>query len=119
MTIEQFIDDTVAVTDYLRDRFAQDKIHLLGHSWGSFIALQAAARSPQRYAAYLGMAQVVYQLSPRSSPTTPCLPPTGSAATGHGQQARGRTGHHGRRNTGGLPEGPRRRHAWPGCGHDP
>ncbi len=62
MTIEQFIDDTVAVTDYLRSRFAQDKIYLLGHSWGSFIALQAAARSPQRYAAYLGMAQVVYQL---------------------------------------------------------
>jgi pimeloyl-ACP methyl ester carboxylesterase len=62
MTIEQFIDDTAAVTDYLRDRFRQDKIYLLGHSWGSFIALQAAARSPERYAAYLGMAQIVHQL---------------------------------------------------------
>jgi len=62
MTIEQFIADTIAVTDYLRDRFHQDRIYILGHSWGSFIALQAAAGSPERYKAYLGMAQMVYQL---------------------------------------------------------
>lgn len=62
MTIEKFIDDTLAVTDYLRDRFGQDRIYLLGHSWGSYIALQAAARSPERYLAYLGMAQMVHQL---------------------------------------------------------
>jgi len=62
MTIEQSIDDTLAVTDYLRRRFHQDRIYILGHSWGSFIALQAAARSPERYKAYLGMAQMVYQL---------------------------------------------------------
>ena len=63
MRIEQFISDTLAVTDYLRQRFDQGKIYLLGHSWGSLIAIQAAARSPQRYHAYLGMAQMVYQLS--------------------------------------------------------
>lgn len=62
MTIEQFISDTLATTDYLRQRFHQDKIYLLGHSWGSFIAIQAAARSPQRYHAYLGTGQMVYQL---------------------------------------------------------
>jgi pimeloyl-ACP methyl ester carboxylesterase len=62
MTIEQFISDILAVTDYLRQRFHHDKIYLLGHSWGSFIAIQAAARSPRRYHAYLGMAQMVYQL---------------------------------------------------------
>ena len=62
MNVEQFIDDTLAVTDYLRRRFGQEKVYLLGHSWGSFIALQAAARSPERYRAYIGMAQMVYQL---------------------------------------------------------
>jgi pimeloyl-ACP methyl ester carboxylesterase len=62
MTIEHFIADTLAVSDYLRQRFHQDKIYLLGHSWGSFIAIQAAARSPRRFHAYLGMAQMVYQL---------------------------------------------------------
>jgi pimeloyl-ACP methyl ester carboxylesterase len=62
MSIEQIISDTFAVTDYLRQRFNQDKIYLLGHSWGSLIAIQAASRSPERYHAYLGMAQMVYQL---------------------------------------------------------
>ena len=62
MTIDQFISDTLAVTDHLRQRFGQDKIYLLGHSWGSFIAVQAAARSPQRYHAYLGTGQMVFQL---------------------------------------------------------
>jgi pimeloyl-ACP methyl ester carboxylesterase len=62
MTVEQFVDDTLAVTDYLRERFDQDQIYLLGHSWGSYIAIQAAAQSPERYKAYFGMAQMVHQL---------------------------------------------------------
>jgi pimeloyl-ACP methyl ester carboxylesterase len=62
MTVEQFIADTLAVTDYLRERFDQDKIYLLGHSWGSFIGIQVAARAPERYHAYIGMAQMVHQL---------------------------------------------------------
>ena len=43
MTIEQFVSDTLAVTDYLRKRFHQNKIYLLGHSWGSLIAIEAAS----------------------------------------------------------------------------
>jgi pimeloyl-ACP methyl ester carboxylesterase len=62
MTVDQFVDDTLAVTDHLRARFDQDQIYLLGHSWGSFIAIQAAARSPQRYVAYLAMGQITHQL---------------------------------------------------------
>jgi pimeloyl-ACP methyl ester carboxylesterase len=62
MTVEQHVSDTLAVTDHLRDRFGQDRIYLLGHSWGSFIATQAAARAPEKHAAYLGMARVVHQL---------------------------------------------------------
>jgi pimeloyl-ACP methyl ester carboxylesterase len=62
MTAEQFILDTLAVTNYLRERFGQDKIYLLGHSWGSYIALQAAARAPELYHAYIGVAQIGYQL---------------------------------------------------------
>jgi pimeloyl-ACP methyl ester carboxylesterase len=62
MTVEQFIADTLTVTDYLRERFDQDKIYLLGHSWGSFIGIQVAARAPERYRAYIGMAQMAHQL---------------------------------------------------------
>ena len=62
MTAEQFVADTLAVTRYLRRRFGQDKIYLMGHSWGSYIGIQAAAQAPELYAAYIGMGQVSYQL---------------------------------------------------------
>jgi pimeloyl-ACP methyl ester carboxylesterase len=62
ITQEQLISDTLALTDYLRDRFGKDKIYLMGHSGGSFIGIQAAARAPERYYAYIGEAQMVDQL---------------------------------------------------------
>lgn len=61
LTAEQLVSDTLAVTDYLRKRFGQDKIYLLGHSWGSLLGIQAAARAPQLYHAYIGMAQLSRQ----------------------------------------------------------
>ncbi len=62
MTTDQFIADTVAVTNYLRQRFGQEKIYLMGHSGGSFFGIQAAARMPQLYHAYIGVAQMADQL---------------------------------------------------------
>ncbi len=62
MTTEQMIADTLAVTNYLRSRFHQDKIFLMGHSGGSFIGIQAAAQAPELYEAYIGQAQMSNQL---------------------------------------------------------
>ena len=62
LTIEQSIADTLAVTEYLRNRFHQDKIYLMAHSGGSLIGIQAAARAPELYSAYIGVAQMSYQL---------------------------------------------------------
>ena len=62
MTVDQFIADTLAVTDYLRGRFGKEKIYLMGHSWGSFIGIQTAALAPERYGAYIGVAQMTNQL---------------------------------------------------------
>lgn len=62
MTIAQMIADTVAVTQYLQRRFGQEKVYLLGHSWGSFLGLQVAAAAPELFHAYIGMGQVSYQL---------------------------------------------------------
>ena len=62
MTLEQMISDTLEVTNYLRHRFGQDKIYLMGHSGGTFIGIQAAAQAPELYYAYIGMAQMSYQL---------------------------------------------------------
>jgi pimeloyl-ACP methyl ester carboxylesterase len=58
----QLVSDTVEVTNYLRKRFGQEKIYLMGHSGGTFIGIQAAARAPELYHAYIGVAQMSNQL---------------------------------------------------------
>ena len=62
MTLEQMISDTLEVTNYLRQRFGQEKIYLMGHSGGTFLGIQAAARAPELYYAYIGVAQMSNQL---------------------------------------------------------
>ena len=62
MTLQQLIADTLSVTDYLRNRFGKEKVYLMAHSGGTFIGLQAAARAPEVFGAYIGVAQVVQQL---------------------------------------------------------
>jgi pimeloyl-ACP methyl ester carboxylesterase len=62
MKLDQFIADTLSVTGYLRSRFGKEKIYLMAHSGGTFIGLQAAARAPGLYHAYIGVAQMVNQL---------------------------------------------------------
>ncbi|HSL96142.1 MAG TPA: alpha/beta hydrolase [Thermoleophilia bacterium] len=59
---ERLISDALEVTDYLRRRFAQEKIYLMGRSGGTFIGVQTAARAPERYHAYIAVAQMSHQL---------------------------------------------------------
>lgn len=62
ITLEQLISDTREVTDYLRMRFGQDKIYLMGHSGGTFLGIYAAAQMPELFHAYIGVAQMSNQL---------------------------------------------------------
>jgi pimeloyl-ACP methyl ester carboxylesterase len=62
MTMAQMISDAVEVSDYLRTRFSQDRILLLGHSWGSYLGIHVAAKAPDRFLAFVGMGQIAYQL---------------------------------------------------------
>jgi pimeloyl-ACP methyl ester carboxylesterase len=62
MTLDQLISDTLALTNYLRDRFKKDKIYIMGHSGGTFIGILAAAQAPELYYAYLGESQMSSQL---------------------------------------------------------
>jgi pimeloyl-ACP methyl ester carboxylesterase len=59
---EQLIRDTIELTNYLRERFGREKIYLMGHSGGTFVGIQAAARAPDLYHAYVAAAQMSYQL---------------------------------------------------------
>ncbi|MBS4215181.1 alpha/beta hydrolase [Neobacillus rhizophilus] len=58
MNLKQFIDDAKDVTDYLRSRFKQDKLHLAAHSWGSVIGLNLAYKYPEKYFSYTGFSQI-------------------------------------------------------------
>jgi pimeloyl-ACP methyl ester carboxylesterase len=59
---EQLVSDAIAVTNYLRQRFGREKIYLMGHSRGTFIGIQTAARAPELYHAYIAVAQMSNQL---------------------------------------------------------
>jgi pimeloyl-ACP methyl ester carboxylesterase len=61
LTVEQYIDDTIAVTNYLLERFGQDKIYLMAHSWGTYFGIQAVQKAPRIYKAYIAVAQVTDQ----------------------------------------------------------
>lgn len=54
-----YVDDTIAVTDYLRSRFDQDTIYLLGQSWGTILGVLAVQQHPELYSAYIGTGQMV------------------------------------------------------------
>jgi pimeloyl-ACP methyl ester carboxylesterase len=62
VTVDQLIDDTLGLGDHLRRRFDQPRIYLMGHSGGTFIGIQAVARAPELFHAYIGVAQISDQL---------------------------------------------------------
>lgn len=61
MTTDQYLLDVDKMTDYLRDRFGQEKIYILGHSFGTYMALKAVQAHPEKYEAYLAMSQICNQ----------------------------------------------------------
>ena len=58
MTVNQFLEDTHAITQYLKKRFEKEKIFLLGHSWGTQIGMVTVSKYPEDYIAYIGVGQL-------------------------------------------------------------
>ena len=61
MTSERYLKDVDEITDYLIKRFNTEKVYLMGHSFGTYIALNAANIHPEKYHAYLTVSQNVNQ----------------------------------------------------------
>lgn len=59
LTIDQYVSDVIELSEMLRARFDEQKIYLVGHSWGTIIGLLAAQQRPDLYHAYIGAAQMV------------------------------------------------------------
>jgi pimeloyl-ACP methyl ester carboxylesterase len=54
--------DVVEMINYLGTRFSKDKIYLMGHSWGGFLALRMAIEHPELIAASFAISPMVNQL---------------------------------------------------------
>ncbi len=59
LTVDQYVADIVELTELLRARFDEEKIYLVGHSWGTIIGVRAAQARPDLFYAYVGTAQMV------------------------------------------------------------
>ena len=61
LTVPQAVADTIEVTEYLRDRFDEERIYLLGSSWGTTLGTLAVQARPELFHAYIGSGQMVDQ----------------------------------------------------------
>lgn len=58
MTLSQMVKDAEEITKYLQSRFSQEKIFLLGHSWGTLLGMELANLHPEYFHAYIGTGQI-------------------------------------------------------------
>ena len=58
-TLPLMADDCLHVTMYLKERFRQEKILLLCHSWGTVLGTTLVRLYPWHYAGYIGVGQLV------------------------------------------------------------
>lgn len=58
-SIDLRINDVIEIAEYLRKRFKQKKVVLLGHSWGSILGINTIKKRPDLFSVYVGVGQVV------------------------------------------------------------
>ncbi|WP_458121146.1 alpha/beta fold hydrolase [Paenibacillus sp. Z6-24] len=58
LSSDLLVNDLLAVTDYAASQLGKQKVILIGHSYGTYIAAQAAYRAPGKYEAYIGIGQM-------------------------------------------------------------
>jgi pimeloyl-ACP methyl ester carboxylesterase len=59
LTVDTYIEDGHALTQYLKDRFNQEKIYIIGESWGSYLGIELVKAYPEDYHAIITAGQMV------------------------------------------------------------
>ena len=59
LSIEDIVNDIFVFINYLLKRFNQEKIFLVGHSWGSVLAIKLIQNHPEIILKYIGVGQVI------------------------------------------------------------
>ena len=62
LTVQQFIDDTEELIQYLLNHLNKEKIFILGASWGTVLGMHMVKQHPEWLHAYIGVGQVVNSL---------------------------------------------------------
>lgn len=57
--VAQYVQDAIELTELLRQKFGQQKVILMGHSWGTIVSMHAALKRPDLFYAYVGIGQVI------------------------------------------------------------
>ncbi len=56
---ERYVKDGIALVNHLRERFGEEKVYLLGESWGSALGVWMVQRNPELFHAFIGTGQMV------------------------------------------------------------
>lgn len=59
MAFDRIVEDGLEVTEFLCGHLMKERIFVLGHSWGSAIAVHMVKRQPDRFAAFVGTGMLV------------------------------------------------------------
>lgn len=59
LTPERYVEDANALTIKLKERFDQDKIYVMGESWGSALGIMLVREHPEHFHAFIGTGQMV------------------------------------------------------------
>ena len=59
VTIDTYVEDIFALSKILLERYKQDKLYIVGHSWGSVLGMKFIQRYPDLVHTYVGCGQVV------------------------------------------------------------
>lgn len=59
LTPERYVQDGVALVEHLRARFDEEKVYLLGESWGSILGTWMVRDHPELFHAFIGTGQMV------------------------------------------------------------
>lgn len=59
ITDQTYIEDGYALTEYLKKQFSQEKIYLVGESWGSALGIFLIDKYPDSYYGFIGTGQMI------------------------------------------------------------
>lgn len=58
LSTDLLVEDLLALTDYVANEFGQERVLLIGHSFGTYIGMKAVAKAPDKFVGYVGIGQV-------------------------------------------------------------